>query len=31
MRIAVAATRSHVEHRRVSLDEVGGLARTAVA
>jgi myo-inositol 2-dehydrogenase/D-chiro-inositol 1-dehydrogenase len=31
MRVAVAATRSHVEHRRVSLDEIDGLARTAVA
>jgi myo-inositol 2-dehydrogenase / D-chiro-inositol 1-dehydrogenase len=31
MRIAVAATRSHVEHRRVSLDEVEGLARVEVA
>ena len=31
MRIAVAATRSHVEHRRVSLDEIDGLAQTEVA
>jgi myo-inositol 2-dehydrogenase/D-chiro-inositol 1-dehydrogenase len=31
MRIAVAATRSHVEHRRISLDEVEGLARVEVA
>ena len=31
MRIAVAATISHVEQRRVSLDEVAGLARTQVA
>jgi myo-inositol 2-dehydrogenase/D-chiro-inositol 1-dehydrogenase len=31
MRIAVAATRSHVEHRRVGLDEIDGLARTEVA
>ena len=31
MRIAVAATRSHVERRRVSLDEVEGLARMEVA
>lgn len=31
MRIAVAATRSHVEGRRVALDEIAGLARTQVA
>jgi len=31
MRIAVAATRSHVEGRRVSLDEIAGLARMQVA
>ena len=31
MRIAVAATISHVEGRRVSLDEVAGLARPQVA
>jgi myo-inositol 2-dehydrogenase/D-chiro-inositol 1-dehydrogenase len=31
MRVAVAATRSHVEHRRVSLDEVEGLAQVEVA
>lgn len=31
MRIAVAATRSHVEGRKISLDEVPGLAHTAVA
>jgi myo-inositol 2-dehydrogenase/D-chiro-inositol 1-dehydrogenase len=31
MRIAVAATRSHAEGRRVSLDEIAGLARTQVA
>ena len=31
MRIAVAATRSHVEHRPVSLDEIPGLARREVA
>ena len=31
MRVAVAATRSHVEGRRVSLDEVAGLARPQVA
>ena len=31
MRVAVAATRSHVERRRVGLEEVAGLARTQVA
>ncbi|MBA2634888.1 MAG: Gfo/Idh/MocA family oxidoreductase [Chloroflexi bacterium] len=31
MRIAVAATRSHVERRRVALDEIPGLARLEVA
>ena len=31
MRVAVAATISHVEGRRVSLDEVAGLARPVVA
>ena len=31
MRVAVAATLSHVERRRVSLDEVAGLAKTQVA
>jgi len=31
MRIAVAATLSHVERRRVSLDEIEGLARREVA
>ena len=31
MRIAVAATRSHVERRRVSLDEIPGLAWQDVA
>ena len=31
MRIAVAATLSHVEGRRVALDEIAGLARTRVA
>jgi myo-inositol 2-dehydrogenase / D-chiro-inositol 1-dehydrogenase len=31
MRVAIAATRSHVEQRRVSLDEVKGLARVEVA
>jgi myo-inositol 2-dehydrogenase/D-chiro-inositol 1-dehydrogenase len=31
MRIAVAATRSHAEGRRVSMDEIAGLARTRVA
>jgi myo-inositol 2-dehydrogenase/D-chiro-inositol 1-dehydrogenase len=31
MRIAVAATRSHVDGRRVSLDEIEGLARREVA
>lgn len=31
MRIAVAATLSHVEHRRVGLEEVNGLARVEVA
>jgi myo-inositol 2-dehydrogenase/D-chiro-inositol 1-dehydrogenase len=31
MRVAVAATMSHVEGRRVSLDEVAGLARPVVA
>lgn len=31
MRIAVAATLSHAEQRRVSLDEVAGLQRTQVA
>jgi myo-inositol 2-dehydrogenase/D-chiro-inositol 1-dehydrogenase len=31
MRIAVAATRSHVEGRRVRMDEIAGLARTQVA
>ncbi len=31
MRVAVAATIAHVEGRRVSLDEVAGLARTQVA
>ncbi len=31
MRVAVAATRSHVEGRKVSLDEIPGLARTQVA
>lgn len=31
MRIAVAATRSHIEGRRVHLDEIAGLARTRVA
>lgn len=31
MRIAVAATRSHVERRRISLDEVPGLAPVVVA
>ena len=31
MRIAVAATRAHVEGRRVNLDEIAGLARTQVA
>jgi hypothetical protein len=31
MRIAVAATRSHAEGRRVSIDEIAGLARTRVA
>jgi myo-inositol 2-dehydrogenase/D-chiro-inositol 1-dehydrogenase len=31
MRVAVAATRSHVERRRVSVDEVAGLARPVVA
>ncbi|MCV0402595.1 MAG: Gfo/Idh/MocA family oxidoreductase [Chloroflexi bacterium] len=31
MRIAVAATRSHVERRRISLDEVPGLAPTVLA
>ncbi len=31
MRIAVAATRSHVEARRINLDEIPGLARTQVA
>ena len=31
MRIAVAATLSHVERRRVTLNEVAGLARTQVA
>jgi myo-inositol 2-dehydrogenase/D-chiro-inositol 1-dehydrogenase len=31
MRIAVAATRSHVEQRRVALDEIPGLARREAA
>jgi myo-inositol 2-dehydrogenase/D-chiro-inositol 1-dehydrogenase len=31
MRVAVAATRSHVERRRVALDEIPGLARRDVA
>jgi myo-inositol 2-dehydrogenase/D-chiro-inositol 1-dehydrogenase len=31
MRIAVAATRSHVEGRRVALEEIAGLARMQVA
>ena len=31
MRIAVAATRSHAEGRRVELDEIAGLARAQVA
>jgi myo-inositol 2-dehydrogenase/D-chiro-inositol 1-dehydrogenase len=31
MRVAVAATRSALEHRRVSLDEIEGLARVEVA
>ena len=31
MRVAVAATRSHVEGRRVAVDEVAGLARPQVA
>ncbi len=31
MRVAVAATRSHVEGRRVGLDEIAGLARVSVA
>jgi len=31
MRIAVAATRSHVEGRGVHLDEIAGLARAVVA
>ncbi|HEX7197315.1 MAG TPA: Gfo/Idh/MocA family oxidoreductase [Candidatus Limnocylindria bacterium] len=31
MRIAVAATRSHVEGRRVELDEIPGLAKVSVA
>jgi myo-inositol 2-dehydrogenase/D-chiro-inositol 1-dehydrogenase len=31
MRVAVAATRSHVERRRVNLDEIAGLARREVA
>ncbi|MGH2401601.1 MAG: Gfo/Idh/MocA family oxidoreductase [Candidatus Limnocylindria bacterium] len=31
MRVAVAATRSHVEGRRVGLDEIAGLAKVSVA